>query len=63
MEVGCYRAALQQWGVDDVRVTDDPANVGRRPERLARVRIHDVGHAPLERHGMAAIVSHDAFWL
>ena len=53
-------AALQERRVDDVRVPDDPADVGRGPVRLARAHAVDVLHGPLERHRVAAVVAHDA---
>ena len=40
------RAAVQQRRVDDVGVPDDPADVRRRPEHLARLDAVDVRHRP-----------------
>ena len=54
------RAALEERRVDDVRVADDPADVGRGPVGLARADAVDVLHGPLERDGVAAVVADDA---
>ncbi len=53
------RAAVQQRRVDDVGVTDDPADVRRRPPDLARFDPVDVRHRPLQRHGVTAVVADD----
>ena len=57
------RAAVQQRRVDDVGVADHPADVGGRPEHLARLDAVDVLHRPVERDGVAAVVAHDALGL
>ncbi len=57
------RVAVQQRPVDDVGVTDDPADVGRGPVDLARLDAVDVLHGPVERHRVAAVVAHDALRL
>ena len=57
------RVAVQQGRVADVAVADHPADVGGRPEDLARIHVVDVLHRPLQRHGMAAVVAHDALGL
>ncbi len=54
------RRADQQRRVDDVGVADHPAHVGGRPEDLAGMHVVDVRHAPRERHGVSAVVAHDA---
>ena len=53
------RAAVEQRRVDDVRVADDPADVGRRPVDLAGLDVVDVAHRPRERDGVAAVVADD----
>ena len=65
---GAHRFALvdhrggadQQRGVDDVGVPDHPADVGGRPEHVPGQHAVDVGHRPGQRHGVAAVVAHDA---
>ena len=54
------RAAGEERRVDDVGMADDPADVGGRPEHVARVRVVDVRHAPPQRDGVAAVVADDA---
>ena len=51
---------VEQRRVDDVGVADDPADVRGRPEDVAGVGVVDVGHAPPQRDGVAAVVAHDA---
>src|SRR6185369_6655548 len=43
------RVAVQQWSINDVRVTDGPTEIGSRPEHFAGLHAVDVLHAPLER--------------
>ncbi len=57
------RAALDQRAVHDVRVSNDPADVGRSPEHVARIDAVDRVHAVVQRHRMAAVVAHDALRL
>ena len=54
------RTAVQERPVHDVRVADDPADVGGRPVHLARPEVVDMAHRPLECHGMSAVVAHDS---
>ena len=53
------RAAVEERRVDDVRVPDDPADVGRGPVDLARLDVIDVRHRPRERDRVAAVVADD----
>ena len=57
------RAAVQQRRVDDVGMADHPADIGGRPEHLARLDAELVLHRPFERDHVAAIVAHDALGL
>ena len=52
-------AAVEERRIDDVGVADDPADVRRGPVHLSRRDVVDVLHRPLERYGVAAVVSHD----
>src|SRR5207302_5665 len=52
--------SVEQRRVDDVRVAHHPADVAGGPVRLAGTRVEDVGHAPLQRHRVPAVVAHDA---
>ena len=54
------RGAGDERPVDDVGVPDDPAHVRRGPEDVAGASVVDVGHAPRQRHGVAAVVAHHA---
>ena len=54
---------MQQRAVDDVGMADHPADVGGRPESLARLDAEFVPHRPFERDHVAAIVAHDALGL
>lgn len=58
-----YRAAVHQRSVDDERVADGPAHVGRGKERVVRRDVEHVLQGPLERHSMPAVVAHDALGL
>ena len=51
---------MKQRRVDDVRVADHPADIGRRPPHLARRDAVEVLHRPLQRDHVAAIVAHHA---
>ena len=51
---------MEQRSVDDVGVADHPADVGRRPEHLARIDAVEILHRPFERDHVAAIVAHHA---
>ena len=55
--------AVQQRRVADVAVADHPADVGGRPVHLAGRDVVHVLHAPAQRHGVAAVVAHDALGL
>ncbi len=57
------RATMQQRRIDDVGVADHPADIGSRPERLARFDAEFVLHRPFEHDHVAAVVAHNAFWL
>ena len=53
-------AAVKQRRVDDVRMADHPADVGRRPVHLARLDAVEILHRPLQRDHVAAVVAHHA---
>ena len=53
------RRAMQERRIDDVGVTHDPPDVGRRPEDFARIDSVQILHAPLERDHVSAVVTHD----
>ena len=55
------RVPVDQRAVHDVGVADDPADVGRRPEDLSRLRAVHVLHAPLQGDRVPSVVAHDAF--
>ena len=55
--------SCEQGRVDDIRVSNNPADIGRRPEHFARVNTVDVFHRPLQGDDMAAVIPHYAFWL
>ncbi|EPJ40338.1 hypothetical protein STAFG_2587 [Streptomyces afghaniensis 772] len=57
------RRAGQQGRVDDVRVADDPADVGTGEHRLARAHVVDGPHRPVEGDRVAAAVTHDSLGL
>ena len=57
------RVAGQQRRIDDVGMADDPADIGRGPEDLARLDAIDVLHGPVQHHHVAAIVPHHALGL
>ena len=44
-------------------MANDPADVGCGPIDLARLRVIDVWHAPVQCHRMSTIVTDDALWL
>ena len=59
-----YRGVtVQQRPVNDVGMTDDPADVGRGPVDLAGFDAIEISHRPVERDGMPAVVAHDALGL
>ena len=51
-------ASVKQRTVDDVGMTDSPSKIRGSPVDITGVGVIDVLHAPLERHGMAAVVPH-----
>src|SRR5437763_5168860 len=54
------RTAGDERRVHDVRVPDDPSDVGGRPVDLAGPGVVDVLHAPAQRDGVPAVVAHHA---
>jgi hypothetical protein len=54
------RAAVDERRIDDVAVTDHPADIGSRPIHLARIDAVEILHRPFERDHVAAIVTHHA---
>src|SRR3546814_3442398 len=52
-------AAMEQRRVDDIGVTDHPADVRGRPVDLARLDAVDVAHRPFERDDVPAVVADD----
>ena len=54
--------AAQQRAIDDVRVSDHPADVGGSEVGFARTAAVDVFHARGERHRVATGVALHAFW-
>mmetsp|Transcript_92555 Transcript_92555/g.244616 ORF Transcript_92555/g.244616 Transcript_92555/m.244616 type:complete len:300 (-) Transcript_92555:164-1063(-) len=54
-------AALQKWSVYNVGVAYDPTNVRCSPISLARERVHECSHRPLERHSVARSVTDHPF--
>ena len=54
---------MQQRAIDDVGMADHPADVGGRPESLARLDAEFVPHRPFQRDHVAAIVAHDPLGL
>ena len=56
-------AAGDQRRIDDVGMADHPADVRGGPVHIARVRVVDVRHGPLQRHRVAAIVADHALRL
>ena len=56
-------AALQQRGIADVGMADDPAHVRRGPIDIAGLDTIKRAHRPVERHHVPAIVAHDALRL
>ena len=56
-------APCSSGAVDDIGMTDHPADVGSRPEGLAGLDAELVPHRPFERDHVAAIVAHDALGL
>ena len=57
------RTAGNQRRIGDVGMANDPADVGCGPIDLARLRVIDVRHAPVQCHRMSTIVTDDALWL
>ncbi|EGE58250.1 hypothetical protein RHECNPAF_3340049 [Rhizobium etli CNPAF512] len=57
------RHARYQRRVHDIGMADDPADIGRRPEDLARFQPVDIPHRPVQRDHMPAIVAHHALRL
>src|ERR1700752_12217 len=55
------RVAVRQWSIQNVRVTNSPAQIGRRPEHFAWLRVVDVWQTPFECDEMATVVAHHAF--
>ena len=53
-------ASIKQGSIDNIGMTDNPADIGRGPENFARLDIIDILHRPFQGHGMAAVISHDA---
>ena len=53
-------AAVKQRRVDDVRMADHPADIGRRPIHFTGFDAVEILHRPFERDHVAAIVAHDA---
>ena len=58
-EYGC--AALEQGPVNNVAMTNNPADIRRGPLDFAGMGIIDIPHAPLKRHPMATIIAYNSF--
>src|SRR4029079_14252557 len=54
------RIAGQERPIDDIGMSDDPADAGCRPEHLARLDPVKILHRPQQSHHVTAIVAHDA---
>ena len=57
------RRTTDQRRVHDVGVADDPADIRCRPPHVARIHPVDVSERPGHRHGVTAVVAHDALGL
>ena len=57
---GC--AAVEERGINNIRMTHNPTHVRRGPVHLAGFDIVYIFHAPLEGDQVSAIVAHDTFW-
>jgi len=55
--------AVEQRGINNIGVSDDPANIRCGPVNIAGLCPVDMGHAPLKRNDAAARVSNHALWL
>jgi len=52
---------LRSGPVDDVRMADNPADVGSSPVDVAGIDSINIFHCPLESNGVASVVADDAF--
>ena len=57
------RRTTDQRRVHDVGVANDPTDIGCRPPHVARIHPVDVPKGPGHRHGVTAVVAHDALGL
>ena len=55
--------ASEQRCINDVGMTDNPADVTRRPEHLTCVDSVDIGHAPRQGNRMPTVIANDSLWL
>src|SRR5438128_484105 len=57
------RTTVNQWGINDIRMPDNPPDIGSGPIDFARLNVIDAAHRPVERDEITAIVAHDSLRL
>src|SRR5947199_6462484 len=57
------RTTVNKWGVNDIRMPDNPPDIGSGPIDFARLNVIDAAHRPVERDEITAIVAHDSLRL
>ncbi len=55
------RTAMKEWGINNVGVSHNPADIRGRPIDIAGIGPIDIFHTPLQGHKMAAIITHHPF--
>ena len=50
------RITIEERRVDNIRMTNDPTHIGRRPVHISRFDAIDVSHGPLQGDDMTGIV-------
>src|SRR5437867_12285402 len=57
------RTTVNKWGVNDIRMSDNPPDIGSGPIDFTRLNAIDAAHGPVERDEMTAIVVNDSLRL
>ena len=55
-------ASMNQWGIDDVRMSDHPAYIGSGPINFSGIGVEDRLHAVFQCNCMAAIFTNHSLW-
>ena len=56
---GC--CSLEQGAIDNIGVTDDPADIGGGPEHITRINVVEIFHGPVESNRVTSVISQNPF--